>query len=88
MARTLCHGHVFIVICITLNQTFFHSTINFRDLSARFYVTATATAKKNFVAIRQKFDFSDRREKKQNSISFSLAHGRVPKLLVAISICR
>jgi hypothetical protein len=41
-----------------------------------------ATAKKNFVAIRQKLDFSDRREKKPNSMRFSLARARVPKFRV------
>jgi hypothetical protein len=41
-----------------------------------------ATAKKNFVAIRQKSDFSDRRENKPNSIRFSLSRARVPKLWV------
>jgi hypothetical protein len=39
-----------------------------------------ATAKKNFIAIRQKLDFSDRREEKLNAIRFSLARARVSKL--------
>ncbi len=41
-----------------------------------------ATAKKNFIAIRQKLDFSDRREKKLNAIRFSHARARVSKLRV------
>ncbi len=41
-----------------------------------------ATAKKNFIAIRRKLDFSDRREKKLNAIRFSRARARVSKLRV------
>jgi hypothetical protein len=41
-----------------------------------------ATAEKNFIAIRRKLDFSDRREKKLNAIRFSLARARVSKLQV------
>ncbi len=40
------------------------------------------TAKKNFIAIRRKFDFSDRREKKLNAIRFYRARARVSKLQV------
>jgi hypothetical protein len=47
-----------------------------------------ATAKKKFVAIRQKLDFSDHREKKQNSIRFSLSRARVPKLRVSTVIIK
>ena len=39
-----------------------------------------ATAKKNFIAIRRKLDFSDRREKKLNAIRFSRKRARVSKL--------